>query len=449
MGAGGSAGAKNSVATGFDGEYGDPSEEYQTVETIGIAWEGESACVASGRWKDQGWGNQKGGVRLALVRDGRDVAVTTTPEVAPHDWDAFELRLDAASALPGDELQVRVKVGGGGGHQLCVRDSKLQATNSAAAAAAVSFDGEYHEASDAFVTAARATVPDGGLAQCVARGRWKDQGWGNQKGTAQLALVRDGRDVAVATTVEKAPHDWGAFELRLDDASTSSALPGDEVQVRVVVGGGGGHQLNVRDSSIATTTSSGGLSEEDIVSMWRAAAEKWLSAAASGDTQAASGAAAAHFNLPLSLSRSDVVTVFNVELLELMTLRSTTQDCAAPNFSRENVAMALQRQLQFFQWVLAQHRHDPFFQGGYGSVCQEASDATTLIVQLLVKEFSLLVQVPDPVVIRKVVALDQFSGFAKLEGCDLSRVDDQREFERETAALVIQMWADTKRGGGT
>ncbi|KAH8058935.1 hypothetical protein JL720_13953 [Aureococcus anophagefferens] len=87
--------------------------------------------------------------------------------------------------------------------------------------------------------------------------------------------------------------------------------------------------------------------------------------------------------------------------------------------------------------------------GRSGDVCEETSTTTEIIIGLLVDEFGKLVDCDSPEVIRKVVALDQLKDgeFRGLDAVDLERIPDQREFEREAANLVVQMWADTKRSG--
>jgi len=82
-------------------------------------------------WKDQGWGNQKGQMWLRVVRFGETVDEYALFGMAPHKETAEEWALRDPAALgrirPGDLLCVYYKVGGGGGHELHVRDFVLSA----------------------------------------------------------------------------------------------------------------------------------------------------------------------------------------------------------------------------------------------------------------------------------------------------------------------------------
>ena len=68
------------------------------------------------KWKDQGWGWQKG--RVALFADG--VRVHTTPK-APHVLTVFESgAIELAAGVK--DLEFKFVVGSGGGHSITIND---------------------------------------------------------------------------------------------------------------------------------------------------------------------------------------------------------------------------------------------------------------------------------------------------------------------------------------
>jgi hypothetical protein len=97
-------------------------------------------------WKDQGWGNRKGMIYLCVIRDGKEMGqAPLSSNAALHMWTKVEvvIRLllslvDRANNLilkgdfcthdilsciePGDILGIKRYVGGGGGHELFVRN---------------------------------------------------------------------------------------------------------------------------------------------------------------------------------------------------------------------------------------------------------------------------------------------------------------------------------------
>ena len=88
-------------------------------------------------WKDQGWGNLKGEIFIKLMR--ADGHASGSPEeiaekrhvlgVAQHEWSNVKATLGANEpivnkAQPGDFYRFMRLVGGGGGHQLFVRNFK-------------------------------------------------------------------------------------------------------------------------------------------------------------------------------------------------------------------------------------------------------------------------------------------------------------------------------------
>jgi hypothetical protein len=100
------------------------------------------------QWKDQGWGNQKGELFIAAhpristeepdavpgfsidfdVDDDRDPfdggrVVAMTTEMAPHEWGHVELTF---TPREGEVYYLWYRVGGGGGHELRIKDCRLQ-----------------------------------------------------------------------------------------------------------------------------------------------------------------------------------------------------------------------------------------------------------------------------------------------------------------------------------
>ena len=104
--------------------FGTQSNQYCTVATLEVpAGHKARGARVTGKWRDQGWGNRKGKVRLVLLHRDKEVAASSTDSCAPHSWAKLSLALDGFSAAAGDVLAVQVRVGGGGGHEL-----KLNAT---------------------------------------------------------------------------------------------------------------------------------------------------------------------------------------------------------------------------------------------------------------------------------------------------------------------------------
>ena len=73
---------------------------------------------------------------------------------------------------------------------------------------------------------------------------WRDQGWGNRKGT--LHARKAGEEDWVEITSEPAPHE----SARLVVCLPTRLLGGGEVQLGYTIGGGGGHRLIVTDASL-------------------------------------------------------------------------------------------------------------------------------------------------------------------------------------------------------
>ena len=101
------------------------------------------SIVITGSWKDQGFGASKGMLAIVSSGEGHQApsyledpesndgkGVLSLIEYAPHEWETFKLEID------GDEIdhdlksgeheyEVWFRVGGGGGHELFVKDLSI------------------------------------------------------------------------------------------------------------------------------------------------------------------------------------------------------------------------------------------------------------------------------------------------------------------------------------
>jgi len=91
------------------------------------------SVILTGKWKDQGWGNRKG--MLSIVKgNGRapddyqppsqDVLAYVEP--SPHEYEHFELAFYPSKYSPDEKYSLWVRVGGGGGHELEVKDLSMR-----------------------------------------------------------------------------------------------------------------------------------------------------------------------------------------------------------------------------------------------------------------------------------------------------------------------------------
>lgn len=83
-------------------------------------------------WKDQGWGNRKGKVRIILLSDDKTTRIAQKEiRVAPHEWETKEDTIDSNHDLitlfqDGYSYAVEVMAGWGSNHLLYLRDFNLQ-----------------------------------------------------------------------------------------------------------------------------------------------------------------------------------------------------------------------------------------------------------------------------------------------------------------------------------
>ncbi|CAN0106694.1 unnamed protein product, partial [Ectocarpus sp. 4 AP-2014] len=86
---------------------------------------------------------------------------------------------------------------------------------------------------------------------------WRDQGWGNRKGTLFLSLDPGSSDQQSSTQEPKehrqlmpnpAEHEWTSEVMEIDpnDPLTRLACAGDRYRLSFVAGGGGGHILHAK-----------------------------------------------------------------------------------------------------------------------------------------------------------------------------------------------------------
>ena len=85
-----------------------------------IPWGGqiEGATGLTAEWYDQGWGNRKG---MVFARRPGGQWLPLAEEVAPHQRRALEVQLPVG--LVGASIQFGYRVGGGGGHEICIENA--------------------------------------------------------------------------------------------------------------------------------------------------------------------------------------------------------------------------------------------------------------------------------------------------------------------------------------
>eukprot|EP00933_Yihiella_yeosuensis_P055829 TRINITY_DN5475_c1_g1_i1.p1 TRINITY_DN5475_c1_g1~~TRINITY_DN5475_c1_g1_i1.p1 ORF type:complete len:181 (+),score=53.92 TRINITY_DN5475_c1_g1_i1:69-545(+) len=107
-------------------ELGKLEIQCKTVATLDVTCE----------WRDQGWGNQKGDIKIALERGGELVCEKNAfgicrREEDKESYDQVEHHLDkdndiVSEAKKGDIYKFLYVVGGGGGHELHIKNFKAQ-----------------------------------------------------------------------------------------------------------------------------------------------------------------------------------------------------------------------------------------------------------------------------------------------------------------------------------
>ena len=87
------ANSQANLKVAIDYDFIDQSNDWAGVATLVVppAHVVRGATI-SGHWCDQGSGNQKGRVRLVLLRDGALVADAAVPGLAPHGKESFSPR---------------------------------------------------------------------------------------------------------------------------------------------------------------------------------------------------------------------------------------------------------------------------------------------------------------------------------------------------------------------
>ena len=116
-------------------KYGSPPEIYfdgpPLISTV-------KKLTFSVEWKDQGWGNLKGEIFVQLMRpQDHNVAPKMIAEksqifgIAKHNWDIVKTVLEDDLVLKlaqeGDFFRFMRNIGGGGGHELYVKNFRVEA----------------------------------------------------------------------------------------------------------------------------------------------------------------------------------------------------------------------------------------------------------------------------------------------------------------------------------
>jgi hypothetical protein len=93
-------------------------------------------ATLSFNWKDQGWGNQKGQLKVKLVKSKHDhdeIASFSIENCAPHYYETeliiktFDSSHDILNKCSnGNAYVIEARVGGGGGHELYVKDIEFK-----------------------------------------------------------------------------------------------------------------------------------------------------------------------------------------------------------------------------------------------------------------------------------------------------------------------------------
>eukprot|EP01126_Amoeba_proteus_P040361 TRINITY_DN4301_c0_g1_i1.p1 TRINITY_DN4301_c0_g1~~TRINITY_DN4301_c0_g1_i1.p1 ORF type:complete len:178 (+),score=17.96 TRINITY_DN4301_c0_g1_i1:61-594(+) len=81
---------------------------------------------------------------------------------------------------------------------------------------------------------------------------WKDQGWGNRKGTLWFRLYRNTSLISKELLMSPAEHDWQTAQVSLNSGSDliQKSAAGDRLEVWRYVGCGGGHEMFLKNLRI-------------------------------------------------------------------------------------------------------------------------------------------------------------------------------------------------------
>ena len=111
-------------------DWGTPThwKPYFEVQ-LGAGWTSIKSINMDFDWCDQGWGGQKGYMGLRLRRNGNTIVEWQSGK-CPHRMTHQVTNLDSShafvkEAMGGDTLEVRSNPGGGPGHNLTVRNFKI------------------------------------------------------------------------------------------------------------------------------------------------------------------------------------------------------------------------------------------------------------------------------------------------------------------------------------
>ena len=117
--------------------YGERDSSERYFDTPELPSTVKSLCL-SVTWRDQGWGNRKGCLTLFLMRpvaNGETIRISVYGElfgIAEHYEKSAKVVIDShpvvTEAKPGDFYRFMRRAGGGGGHELIVRNFRAVAT---------------------------------------------------------------------------------------------------------------------------------------------------------------------------------------------------------------------------------------------------------------------------------------------------------------------------------
>ena len=101
---------------------------------VPVAASNIKSIVFTGSWKDQGWGYRKGKLSIVSSAAGFPEGILSSVKVAPHEWESFNLEFtptlfhhyhDNCIKEGSDQYELWYRVGGGGGHELFIKDLSI------------------------------------------------------------------------------------------------------------------------------------------------------------------------------------------------------------------------------------------------------------------------------------------------------------------------------------